>query len=88
MAGCCSQILADDAADDELESHEPAQEVVEEGFEPGTGLYPFARTCNVDPYLPGQWNREAAQIVTGPLGSIAPRGGDGMLRIDSSRTAS
>ena len=53
-----------------------------------TALYPFARTCNVNPYLPGQWNRESAQIVAGPSGSVSPRGGDGMLQMNSSCSAS
>lgn len=58
----------------------------DEGFEPGAApLRPYARPATGNPWLPGEWNAEAAQYFSGPFSTgnctISPWTGSRMLRI-------
>lgn len=62
----------------------PANAVTDHDFDPGTALHAFARTSS-NPYQPGEWNAEDADVLTGPdlASGIEPGNGTGMLRMNA-----
>lgn len=53
------------------------------GFEPGTALHAFFRVAG-DPWIPGEWNAEDADVLAAPASGISPLSGSGMLRMNDS----
>lgn len=58
--------------------------VVDAGLEPGTVLHSFSRPASGDPWLPGEWNAENADIISGATNGVSPHAGAGMLRLNAS----
>ena len=52
------------------------------GFEPGTALHSFSRSPG-NPWIPGEWNAESANVINGAITGINPQTGSGMLRINA-----
>jgi len=57
--------------------------LTDNAFESGTNpLQPFSRACG-NPWIPGEWNAEAATLIVGSAAGISPHTSDGMLRVNS-----
>jgi hypothetical protein len=88
LAGYLDVHLADDTAVDWIELiYDPClcddgNLLHDRSFDSGSApLQPYFRVPG-DPWVPGDWNAEAASLVVGSSGGIEPMSPDGMIRVD------
>ncbi|ANM30602.1 hypothetical protein ABI59_15005 [Acidobacteria bacterium Mor1] len=76
-----SEIPADGLFVDCVSVERSINRLTDSNFEPITTLQPFFRNPG-DPWLPGEWNAEDANVRRTPTAGIQPFSGEGMLRIN------